>query len=255
MTVNLHTHTARCMHAVGTDEEYVLAAIERGLKTLGFSDHTPHLYPEGYVSTVRMTPEQLPEYAESIRSLQAKYANKIRIHLGAEVEYFPAMFQDTLGMLRDNGIEYMLLGQHHIGNEIGQPHCGKATEDAQVLKSYCDQVIAGMETGLFTYLAHPDFINFVGDSKVYEKHMRQVCRCAKSCHIPLEVNMLGLRQGRHYPNERFLSLIAEENCPVIIGSDAHSPEQVLLPENEAHALEIINRFGLQLITKPKLQKI
>ena len=255
MAVNLHTHTARCMHAVGTDEEYVLAAIERGLETLGFSDHAPHLYPDGYVSAVRMTPEQLPEYAESIRSLQKKYAATINIHLGAEVEYFPAMFDGTFGMLRDNGIEYMILGQHHIGNELGEPHCAKPTEDEKVLQRYCDQVITGMETGHFTYLAHPDFINFVGDGKIYEKHMRRVCRTAKEGGIPLEVNMLGLRQGRHYPNERFLSLIAEENCPVVIGSDAHSPEQVLLPENEAHALEIINRFGLELITKPKLQKI
>ena len=41
MTENYHTHTARCRHATGTEEEYVLAAIDRGLKILGFSDHTP----------------------------------------------------------------------------------------------------------------------------------------------------------------------------------------------------------------------
>lgn len=255
MKVNLHTHTARCMHAVGTDEEYVLAALDRGLKTLGFSDHAPHLYPDGYVSTVRMTPAQLPEYAESIRALQKKYTGKINIHLGAEVEYFPAMFDSTLSMLLDNGIEYMILGQHHIGNEIGQPHSAKPTEDEKVLQCYCDQVIAGMETGHFTYLAHPDFINFVGDRKVYEYHMRRVCRCAKEGGIPLEVNMLGLRQGRHYPCDRFFSIVAEENCPVVIGSDAHAPEQVLLSENEVQALAFIERFGLDLITEPKLQKI
>lgn len=255
MKVNLHTHTARCMHAVGADEEYVRSAIDWGLQILGFSDHTPHLYPEGHVSTVRMTPEQLPEYADSIRSLQTKYADNIRVLLGAEVEYFPAMFADTLGMLRDNGIEYMILGQHHIGNEIGQPHCAHPTGDAEVLQSYCDQVIAGMETGLFTYLAHPDFINFMGDDKVYEKHMRRVCRCAKEGNIPLEVNMLGLRQGRHYPNDRFFALVAEEGCPVVIGSDAHKPEQVCLPDNEKQATEIVNRFGLELITEPQIRKI
>ena len=255
MTANLHTHTARCMHAVGTDEEYVTQAIDRGLKVLGFSDHAPHLYPDGYVSTVRMTPDQLPEYAESIRTLQKKYADKIQIHLGAEVEYFPAMFQDTLGMLRDNGIEYMILGQHHIGNEIGQPHCGKATEDEQILQAYCDQVIAGMETGLFTYLAHPDFLHFVGDDRIYLRHMRRVCQAAKSCGIPLEVNMLGLRQERHYPCDRFFRLVAEEGCPVVIGSDAHKPEQVLLPDNYAQAMDIVKRFDLELITAPKLTKI
>lgn len=255
MKVNLHTHTARCMHAEGADEEYVLAAIDRGLQVLGFSDHTPHLYPEGYVSTVRMTPEQLPEYAESIRSLQAKHADKVRIFLGSEVEYFPAMFTDTLGMLRDNGIEYMILGQHHIGNELGEPHCAKPTGDETVLQRYCDQVIAGMETGLFTYLAHPDFLNFAGDEKVYNKHMRRVCRVAREGGIPLEVNMLGLRQNRHYPSDRFFRLVAEEGCSVVIGADAHKPEQVCLPDNEAQAMEIVKRFDLKLITEPQLRKI
>ena len=254
MKVNLHPHTARCHHAVGTDEEYVLAAIDRGLETLGFSDHTPHRYPDGFLSSVRMTPEELPEYAASIRALKEKHANKITIHLGVEAEYFSELFPDTLSLLRDNGIEYMLLGQHSI-LPVGGPHCGNPTEDETILRQYCDRVIAGMETGLFTYVAHPDFIHFVGDNKIYKQHMRRVCRTAKGCNIPLEVNMLGLRQERHYPSDRFFALVAEEGCPVVIGSDAHKPEQVLLPENEAQAMRIINRFGLELITEPQIRKI
>jgi transcriptional pleiotropic repressor len=34
---NYHTHTYRCGHAIGNDEEYVLEAIGLGLQTLGFS--------------------------------------------------------------------------------------------------------------------------------------------------------------------------------------------------------------------------
>ena len=34
-----HTHTKRCGHAVGEDEEYVIEAIKAGIKDLGFSDH------------------------------------------------------------------------------------------------------------------------------------------------------------------------------------------------------------------------
>lgn len=254
MKVNLHTHTARCMHAVGADEEYVLAAIDRGLKVLGFSDHSPHRYPGDYVSTVRMTPEQLPEYADSIRSLKEKYAGKLQIHLGVETEYFPELFPDTLQLLQDNGVEYMLLGQHSI-LPVGGPHCGTPTEDKTILCQYCDRVIAAIETGLFTYVAHPDFIRFVGDSKVYEQHMRRVCRCAKAGGIPLEINMLGLRQGRHYPCDRFFNVVAEEGCKVVIGSDAHKPEQVLLPENKTQALDIVKRFDLDLITEPLICKI
>ncbi len=42
---NYHTHTARCGHAIGTDEEYVQTAIQAGLKTLGFSDHAAYPTP------------------------------------------------------------------------------------------------------------------------------------------------------------------------------------------------------------------
>ena len=253
MVFNLHTHTARCMHAVGADEEYVVSAIDRGLKILGFSDHTPHRYPDNFVSPVRMTPEQLPEYAESIRTLQKKYADKITVHLGVEAEYFPDLFPDTLVLLRDNGIEYMILGQHSpnpTDRQLVYP-----TQEEAVLQTYCDRVIAGMESGYFTYLAHPDFPNFAGDENTYRKHMRRVCQTAKACGIPLEINMLGLRQNRHYPSDRFFRLVAEESCKVVIGSDAHAPEQVYLPENYTQALEIVDRFDLELITTPNIVKI
>ena len=41
MRANYHTHTSRCNHAVGSEEDYVIHAIEQGFDILGFSDHTP----------------------------------------------------------------------------------------------------------------------------------------------------------------------------------------------------------------------
>ena len=36
---NYHTHTSRCGHAIGEDEEYVIEAINASYKGIGFSDH------------------------------------------------------------------------------------------------------------------------------------------------------------------------------------------------------------------------
>ena len=36
MTANYHTHTWRCKHAVGTEQEYIENAIAHGLKILDF---------------------------------------------------------------------------------------------------------------------------------------------------------------------------------------------------------------------------
>ena len=62
MIANYHTHTWRCRHADGTEREYVEKAIESGLKILGFSDHTPQVYPNGFVCPVKMLPEELEGY-------------------------------------------------------------------------------------------------------------------------------------------------------------------------------------------------
>ena len=42
---------------------------------------------------------------------------------------------------------------------------------------------------------------------------------------------------------------------VVLGSDAHLPEQVLLTENETQALQVVNRFGLNLIEAPAIRRI
>lgn len=51
MKTNYHTHTTRCMHAVGDDEDYVRSAIKGGFQELGFSDHGPWKLHTDFVRT------------------------------------------------------------------------------------------------------------------------------------------------------------------------------------------------------------
>lgn len=255
MIANYHTHTPRCRHAVGAEEAYVKNALEGGLQILGFSDHTPYWFPGDYYTRIRMYPDQLQEYADSVRRLQAEYASRLQIHLGLEVEYYPALFDDLMSRLRDQGIEYILLGQHWCGNEMDEPYNGKCTENKALLEKYCDQVIAAMETGLFTYLAHPDLLHFIGDPKVYDSHMKRLCQAALDTGTPLEINFMGMREGRHYPNRRFWAVAGEVGCPVILGCDAHRPEDVVDPVSEQSALEMVRTFGLSLLETVPLRKL
>ena len=90
MKANYHTHTARCGHADGTDEQYIAAAIERGFDIFGFSDHMPWPYESGFVNPhVRMPITQMDGYIAAMRELQKKYAGKIELLTGFECEYFP----------------------------------------------------------------------------------------------------------------------------------------------------------------------
>lgn len=97
---NLHTHTYRCHHACGKDKEYVIKAIQNGYSTIGFSDHAPYLFPNGYVSSFRMLPNEAEGYAKSINSLKEKYKGKIDIKLGFELEYYPALFEKEIEFLK-----------------------------------------------------------------------------------------------------------------------------------------------------------
>ena len=253
MIVNLHTHTPRCRHAVGAEQEYVESAIAAKLEVLGFSDHTPYWFPGDYYSHMRMYPEELQDYADTVRKLQKQYAGKIELPLGVEVEYYPSLFPELLPRLRDAGIEYMLLGQHWCGDEMGEPYNGHPTDSEALLARYCSQVMDAMQTGLFTYVAHPDILHFVGADTIYKKHMSRLCKEAKACNIPLEINLLGVNENRQYPKRLFWEAAAEEGCDVVIGSDAHKPEHVVHPEPEKKALNIVSEFSLHLVERPQVR--
>ena len=114
MIFNYHTHTKLCNHASGENREYVEAAIARGLKTLGFSDHAPYLFPDGYQSSHRMKTEQLYEYAENVRSLAKEYRNDIRILCGFELEYYPDYHEEEMAFLKNVNSDSITWGMNKV---------------------------------------------------------------------------------------------------------------------------------------------
>lgn len=254
MIANYHTHTWRCNHAVGTEEEYVAHATQRGLKILGFSDHTPYLFSGNYVSRIRMRPEQLKDYITTLSNLRNLHKDSITIHIGLEAEYYPENWDNTLPFLRDAGIEYLIFGQHSIPGEPGI-YPGAPTEDESILKTYCLQSMKAIDTGVFTYFAHPDLIHYIGDKKIYQKYMRELIRHTKSCGLPAEINLLGMLEERHYPGNDFLEVLAEESCPVILGCDAHDPVHLSDTAMEEKALSLIEKYHLTLIDTVPLRRI
>ena len=66
LRANYHTHTYRCQHAYGSEREYIEAAIRMGITELGFSDHVPCPFKDGYVSGLRH--DAAPVYAPTFGS-------------------------------------------------------------------------------------------------------------------------------------------------------------------------------------------
>ena len=255
MTINYHTHTARCGHAVGTDRAYVESAIKAGIKKLGFSDHSVQFFDGGFVSGIRMREQEAEGYITSIRALAAEYKNDIEILVGFEAEYFPSIFPRLQSFCRNNGVDYLLLGQHCLTTEPTKRWGTTPSDNEEELCRYVDEVLEGLATGSFSYLCHPDMFLFTGRQELYEKEMTRLCRGAKALNIPLEINLLGLRDHRHYPCDRFFAIAAREGNTFFYGSDAHSPD--VFPDTVGKGMlkAFTKKHGITLLDDIILRKI
>ncbi len=248
LTENLHTHTFRCGHASGEDREYVEAAIRAGVRVLGFADHSPMVFPasSGYFLPFRMRLDAFEGYVTSILELRRAYAGEIELLIGAEMEYYPELFRDTLTFMADYPLDYLIMGQHFIGNEYDGEglHTIIPSDDPVRLAAYVDQVLAGLATGAYTYLAHPDVFRFTGDDADYRRENLRLLRGARDMGIPVEFNFLGFREKRHYPRRLFWELVREVGNDVVFGLDAHSPDVFGMEDDLRAMRDYVSGLGL-----------
>ena len=255
MLANYHTHTYRCNHASGRDRDFVTAAIREGLTDLGFADHGPYIYPvNDYYEGSKMRMDEVEGYFKSILNLRKQYADKIRIHIGFETEYYESCFDNTLSALQKYPLDYLILGQHRIGDYASQL-VFTPTESESDLTQYVDTVIKAISTEKFSYIAHPDAINFIGDDDAFYTQMKRLCVAAKEYDVPLEINMLGAATGRNYPCERFFKIVAEVGNEVIIGCDAHSPNGIVNNAGYEKCMAILKKYGITPLPYLKFKKI
>lgn len=255
MIANYHTHTWRCNHAGGTERQYIENAIAAGIRILGFSDHTPCPFPGSYYSDYRMYVHQTEEYFRTLTDLKNEYAKDIQIHIGVEAEYYPDLFENMVALLRQYPCEYMLLGQHFVGNEENEPYVYVRSSDPALLRRYVNQTLEGLETGLFTYLAHPDLFKWRGDAETYRQEMTRLCLRVKELGYVIEYNLLGRYAQRNYPTPAFWEIAAEVGNPVILGIDGHEPEALNRPQTEAEARAFLSDLGIHPLDTIELKPI
>lgn len=262
MQTNYHMHTRRCHHATGKDEDYVKSAICNGFDEIGFSDHACWKYDSDYESMIRMNLREFPGYRRSIRRLQRRYKDRIRILFGMEAEYFPAYMDWLLDFCIDQEIDYLVFGNHYIGSDEYGPYTG--TLPLELCQVYFDTCIAGMKTGMYACLAHPELIlrDGKGWSPMVEEGFRHVCEAARDLDIPLEYNCLGLQNNHElgiemYPHHKFWEMAASMGCKAIIGMDAHAPEDMnhLLYDFARNYLEGLNMEVVEQIEPIDYRKI
>ena len=253
MDYNYHTHTHRCSHASGTEEEYVKRAVENGIKYMGFSDHVPLRFSDGTESGYRVPVSDAKEYCREIKALAEKYKDKIDIKVGFEMEYYPEYFDKTIESVVEYGAEYLILGQHYTAPEnIVVNQTISETDSVEDLCKYTSLVVSAMKTGVYTYVAHPDIFNFTGDVSLYKDEMRKICVASRELNVPLEINFLGIRDNRIYPKDLFWQIAGEEKSPVVFGFDAHDVLSAFDGDSLEEANALVEKYGLNYIGKPDL---
>ena len=246
-----HAHTKRCGHATGEDEEYVKAAIKLGIKRLGFSDHI--MLPGYSQPGVRGDFCEVEGYLNSIHHLQEKYKDQIEIFAGFEAEYYEELVDYYRQLLDNKIVDYLIMGQHNTGKEgriIGYFHRDSPISDVE---RYVNDVIVGLKTGLFKYVAHPDlFMLFQSEwNKELEEQGRRILKTCEELNIPIEINIWGLRRSDwngfsySYPNEHFFDLVKDYNVKVVFGLDAHNPE-FFNEKNVNAAFEFAKRHNIDV---------
>ncbi|MCQ2787060.1 MAG: PHP domain-containing protein [Bacilli bacterium] len=255
ITYCYHSHTKRCGHASGEDEEYVLKAIEFGLKDYGFSDHVilPNVIQEGMRGAYYL----LDDYLNSVKKLKEKYKDKINIYTAFECEYMPQYEDYYRSLLKDKKVDYLILGQHCYfkGNEEIWYYQHGVTG----LLEYTEHLIAGMKTGLFLYVAHPDFFMCTTGKwdNLTKECAQRIIDAAVKYDLPLEINLghvrryglgeyAGLNSYYEYPFPPFWQMVAKSKAKVVIGFDSHRPIDVLHPGLEAVDI-IVKESGVKPI--------
>lgn len=237
MKIDLHSHTTLCNHADGSVNEYVEKAIENGIDVFAFSDHAPMDFDPTY----RMSFDEMALYQEWVMEAKQKYADKIEILLGYEVDYLPGHMDERV---LHADVDF-LIGSVHFINEWGFDNpefIGRYQhEDIDLIwQKYFDLIEAMAKTNLFDIAGHIDLIKvfkFMPTRDILEIAMPAL-KAIKEADMVLEINVAGYRKPckEPYPSPSILKAAFDLDIPITFGSDAHNPEQVGLFRQEAEGL-------------------
>ena len=260
MKTNYHTHTYRCKHATGTDEKYLTAAREGGFELLGFSDHCPFPYEDGFHSNSRMELFLFEDYLASMEELRQKYSGSIKLLRGVELDFFPKYSAWAREFVREKRLDYVIFGNHFYPDDRNGGFFGRSVNSAEMLELYLDCELEGMEQEDYCCIAHPDL--FMRAYPVFddrcERASRRICERAAKYRIPLEYNLSGFYQnpagGVGYPCDEFWRIAADSGCTAVIGCDAHSPAKLSESAGQpyADAVEYLAKLGIKRYDTLKL---
>ncbi|WP_066151823.1 histidinol-phosphatase [Halalkalibacter krulwichiae] len=236
MMFDLHTHNEMCGHAIGTIEDYVTAGIDKGLKVIGISDHTPYFHREEDhpFPRITMAKSHFTKYIEEVLRLKQQYANQIEVLIGIESDFFPDHGLAYQKYLDQYPFDY-IIGSVHYVDEISIFKKGRweGLSMAQKIKTkerYYGLIEQSARSRMFQILGHIDAMKgfYPEFSSIEVEAIEHTLRVIGEEELVIEINTSGKTKdsGGWYPADDILERALHYNVGVTFGSDAHTPDRV-----------------------------
>jgi len=213
----------------------VRAAADAGLDGVGFADHCNVSEREHLQRYKRRFGFNLDVTYERRRTAIEEYAAEydLRVFDAVEVDYHPADEERIRSFLDEADFEYAVGSVHEIDEaNVHWDYFADLGEDERrgAVDEYFDHLVALVESELFDVVAHPDIIERNPALRGYatEDHYHTVAAALSDASAVPEINAgrIDREYGQFHPNPSFLTVLAEHDVPVTLGTDAHSPDEL-----------------------------
>lgn len=246
---NFHTHTHYC-DGSSAPEEYLRAALDADLLSLGFSGHAPVAFENRFAIPDH---ERLAEYVAEIRKLKEEYAGQINLFLALEADYIPGVTTPFEDFNRDYGLDYIIGSVHMVRNGHGEfwfidgpdHHVWEkglekdfGNDIRKAVTTYYRQMNEMIELQQPDIAGHLDKIKMHNQGRYFEESedwyrslVSESLELIRSRGCIVEVNTRGLYKKRSnalFPGPEILKEMHSMNIPVTISSDAHDPREIVM---------------------------
>ena len=240
----------------GNAERYREAAEARGISELGVSEHVYR-----FTDALEVWDHEL--WRESARDDLTDYCGWVTeetdLKLGIEADFVPGREDRMAAVLDGHPWDYVVGSIHFIGDgalDYAKYDVWTRADSAdKVWRRYFTLLGEAASCGLFDVLAHPDLVKHWGATdprRPYpEKDPRYYYELAMEgiadSGIAIELSTAGLRKpvGELYPSESFLEMVLDAGNPIVLSSDAHTPD--VLGFGYDIALAQLERLGVREI--------
>lgn len=234
-----HVHTFLCQHATGSMEEYITAALNKGIETLIFLEHLEENI--SYPQRTWLTESDFSYYFEEGKRLQEKYQDRLTIKMGVEIGFNPHEIDTLRDKIKKYPWEHIGLSYHYYPSDSGHLNVVSrrnrnidalaAIGAERVITDYFSGIIQGITRLKCDSICHLDAVmRHYPKLRFTPSHFEQIDRILtllKEKRIALEINTSGFAiRNEPYPGKTILKKAMERNIPLIAGSDAHHPDQV-----------------------------